>query len=176
MENWLAPLPGKGEIVVLQSPPRDLLLSLVAALALNGPLLVLDAGNQFDAYRLARLIRRQTADLYQVLEGVRVSRAFTCYQVVALFEQLPLVAMPHVIFDLPATFYDESVTAAESHRLLRIALYHVRRVSRVAPMVISVRPPHSPQRVELLAAVVKLADQLLTWEASDTPAQLRLFP
>ena len=46
MQSWLVPLPHEGEIVVLQSPPRELMLSLVAALALNGPLLALDANNQ----------------------------------------------------------------------------------------------------------------------------------
>ncbi len=175
MQSWLVPLPHEGEIVVLQSPPRELMLSLVAALALNGPLLALDANNQFDAYRLARLIRQRTTRLYDVLERVRVSRAFTCYQVVALFEQLPAVAMPHVVFDLPAMFYDESVTPEESRRLLRIALGHVRRVSRVAPVVISVRRPVAAQRVALLAAVVELADRLLTWETAEAPAQPRLF-
>lgn len=176
MENWLVPLPGEGEIVVLQSPPRELLLSLVAALALNGPVTALDAGNQFDAYRLARLIRRRTVDLYDTLERVRVSRAFTCYQVVALFEELPPAAMPHVVFDLPATFYDESVTPGESRRLLRIALGHARRVSRAAPVVISARPPRNAQRAELLAAVVKLADRLLTWEPPAAAPPPRLFP
>ena len=175
MENWLAPLPGAGEIVVLLSPPRELLLSLVAALALDGPLLALDAGNQFDAYRLARLIRRRTGDLYGALGRVRVSRAFTCYQVVALFERLPESTMPHVVFDLPATFYDESVPVAESYRLLRVALGHAGRVSRSAPVVISVRPPQSADRAALLTAVVRMADRLLTWEEPPGMAAPRLF-
>lgn len=170
--NQLQPLIA-GEIVLLQSPPRETMLSLVAALALNGPLLALDANNQFDAYRIARLLRRQTADLDRVLEWVRVARAFTSYQVVALFEQLPAAAIPHVVFDLTATFYDESITPEESRRLLGVVLAHVRRLAEVAPIVISVCPPGNRQRANLLAIVAQSADRRLIWE---TPAALtRVF-
>lgn len=170
----ILPAPSPGEIIVLLSPPHEALLSLTAALALNGPLLTLDAGNQFDAYELARLIRRRSPELYPALERTHVSRAFTCYQVVALFEQLPPALMPHVVLDLLATFYDESVTPGESYRLLRIALSHARRVSQVVPVVISVRPP-ATRRVELLAAVIATADRLLSWEMPAAPPRLHLF-
>lgn len=153
------------------------MLSLVARMALGGPLLVLDAGNQFDAYKLARLIRRQTAQLDSVLGRVQVARAFTCYQVAALFEKLPATPMPHVVFDLPATFYDESVATAESRRLLKIVLGHVERLRRVAPLLISVRPirGRAPERAELLQAVIDLADHVFIWHAPSDPAPARLF-
>lgn len=173
MKHPLAPLPG--EIVVLRSPPTELLLSLVAVLAMNGPVLVLDANNQFDAFRLARLIRKRTPDLYRVLRRVRVSRAFTCYQVVTLFDQLPPATMPHVVFDLPATFYDESVTPEESRRLFQLTLNHVRRLSHSAPILLAVHSPQVTHRAELLAAVTELADRLLTWETPPAPVQPRLF-
>ena len=70
-------VPAPGEIVVLHTPPREALLSLVARLALGGPLLVLDAGNEFDAYRVARLIGRRTRHVDRVLKQVHVARAFT---------------------------------------------------------------------------------------------------
>lgn len=177
-------VPTPGEIVVLHTPPREALLSLVARLALGGPLLVLDAGNEFDAYRVARLIGRRTRHVDRVLKQVHVARAFTCYQVVALFEQLPATPMPHVILDLPATFYDESVPPAESRRLLRLVLQHVARLRQGAPLVISVRPirtrwsprngPVNP-RADLLTAILELADHLFTWEIPDAAAPVRLF-
>mgnify|MGYP003618286544 FL=1 len=172
--NQLQPLT-PGEIVLLQSPPRETMLSLVVALALNGPVLALDANNQFDAYRVARLLRRQTADLDRVLEWVRVARAFTSYQVVALFEQLPAAAIPHVVFDLTATFYDESVAPGESRRLLGVVLAHVRRLAEVAPIVISARPPGNGQRADLLALVAQSADRRLMWETPAAAAPARLF-
>jgi hypothetical protein len=176
MDELLAPSPG--EIVLLHTPPRDAMLSLVARMALSGPLLALDAGNQFDAFKVARLIREQTSQVDCVLSRVRVARAFTCYQVVALFEGLPTTPMPHVVFDLPATFYDESVSLSESRRLLQIVLAHVERLRRAAPMVISVQPiraRHAHQRAELLQAVSDLADHVFIWETPAAPVPTRLF-
>jgi hypothetical protein len=177
-EIWI---PSPGEIVLLHTPPREAMLSLVVRLALSGPLLVFDAANQFDAFEAARLIRQQTAQLDSVLSRVRVARAFTCYQVVTLFKGLPAAPMPHVVFDLPATFYDESVTLSESRRLFQIVLRHVERLRRAAPLLISVRPPQGRdadrvcRRAEFLQAVTDLADHVFTWETPVAPAPTRLF-
>lgn len=173
MNELLAPTPG--EIWLLHTPPRQAMLSLVARMALNGPLLALDAANEFDAHQVARFIRGRTSRLDEVLGQVRVARAFTCYQVVALFEQLPVTPIPHIVFDLPATFYDESVTLGESRRLLGVVLAHVERLRREAAMVISVRPARAGHRAELLQAVVDLADHLFAWETPAAPAPVRLF-
>lgn len=173
MNELLVPTPG--EIWLLHTPPREAMLSLVARMALSGPLLALDAANEFDAYRVARLIRGQTRHLDRTLSRVRVARAFTCYQVVALFEQLPATPVPHIVFDLPATFYDESVTTGESRRLLRVVLDHVERLRRNAPMVISVRPARGGRRTELLQAVIDTADHLFAWESPSAPDPVKLF-
>jgi hypothetical protein len=173
MNQLLALTPG--EIALLQSPPREFMLSLIAALAVERPLMVLDANNQFDAYRVARLIRRRTADLDSVLDRVFVARAFTCYQVVALFDQTAPRPMLHVVLDLLATFDDESVGPEESHRLLQHVLGRARLLSHHAPVVISARPPRAGQRAGLLAAVAELADHCLIWDTPPAPAAPRLF-
>ena len=165
MNELLALSPG--EVVLLQSPPQEFMLSLIAALAVERPLMVLDTNNQFDAYRVARLIRRQTTDLDPVLDHVFVARAFTCYQVVALFEQAASTPMPHVVLDLLATFDDESVSLEESHRLLQHVLGRAHLLSQHVPVIISVRPPRVDPRRGLLTAVAELAGHCLIW---DTPA------
>jgi hypothetical protein len=173
--------PSPGEIILLHTPPREAMLSLVIRMALSGPLLVFDAANQFDAFKAARLIRQQTAQPDSVLSQVQVARAFTCHQVVTLFKGLPATPMPHVIFDLPATFCDESVTLPESRRLFQIVLRHVERLRRAAPLLISVRPPHGRgadrvhRRAEFLQAVTDLADHVFIWETPAAPAPVRLF-
>lgn len=173
MNELLAPTPG--EIWLLHTPPREAMLSLVARMALTGPLLALDAANEFDVYRVARLIRGHTRRPNQALGRVHVARAFTCYQVVALLCDLPASTMPHVIFDLPATFGDESVPLHESRRLLGIALEQVQRLRCAAPLLISVRPTSAGRRAELLQAVVDCADHLFAWESPAAPAPVRLF-
>ncbi|MBP6787959.1 MAG: hypothetical protein KA170_10260 [Candidatus Promineofilum sp.] len=173
MNELLTPPPG--EIRLLHAPPREAMLLLVARMALIGPLLVLDAANEFDAYRVARLIRRRTSRGDPVLGRVHVARAFTCYQVVALLRDLPASTMPHVVFDLPAPFCDERVPLDESRRLLGIALEHVERLRRDAPLIISVRPTAAGRRAGLLQAVVDCADHLFAWDSPAAPAPVRLF-
>lgn len=167
--------PTAGEIWLLHTPPREAMLALVARMAVAGPLLAVDAANEFDAYRVARLIRKQTRQLDQTLRQVRVARAFTCYQVLALFQQLPVSPVPHIVFDLPATFYDESISLGESHRLLQVVLSHVERLRRDAPIVISVRPTPSGRRAELMQAVIDRADHLFIWQNPTAPAPVKLF-
>ncbi len=173
MNELLAPMPG--EIWLLHTPPREAMLSLVAHLALSGPLLALDAANEFDAYRVARLIRQRATRFDQALGRVHVARAFTSYQVVALLRALPASTMPHVVFDLPAVFYDEAAPLSESRRLLGIALEHIERLRRTAPLMISVRPAPAGRRAELLQAVVDRADHLFAWDSPAAAAPVRLF-
>jgi hypothetical protein len=90
MESLLEVHPGHLYLLLAPRPfGRNAMNTLAAHLAVSGPLRVLDAGNWFDAYAIARLVRRQTAQLDQVLQNIRVARAFTCYQVLTLLEQYP---------------------------------------------------------------------------------------
>ena len=63
------------------------MLDLAAQLAAHGPLRVLDGGNQFNVYPVARAIRRQTPDLNAALQRIVLSRAFTCYQMVVMLDE-----------------------------------------------------------------------------------------
>ena len=108
-------------LLIGERAERETLLDFTAVLALRGPVCILDAGNRFDPYRVTRAIRRQTVQLDQALGRIYVARAFTCYQVITLLQKTPATPMPHLVFDLLATFSDQAVSYAESTRLLQIA-------------------------------------------------------
>ena len=92
--------------------PYLVLFLLVGILAgSEGP-----GGIPFEDYRLARAIRRQTHAVGAALERLQVARAFTCYQMAALLAHAPAGTNPTLVFDLTATFYDESARPAESLR------------------------------------------------------------
>ena len=152
-----------GQIAVLIDPQaaHDDMHGLVAALALRGPVAVLDGGNRFDAYRIARDLRRETAHLDDALGRIAYARSFTCYQMVALVAGTPPAARPQVVLDLLATFTDESVTTAESGRLLKQTMFHLRRLAHYAPVIISLRPPPQPARAGLVQLVTAHAQQVL---------------
>lgn len=170
-----------GNMVLLHAPPKEAMLQITARMALAGPVCVLDGGNQFNAYQVARLVRRQTAELDLILNRIEVARAFTCYQVVKLFEECPRMAKPYVVFDLLSTFYDESVSDKESYRLLHLVLNRLKHLRLAALLVISLYPPPQEARRKLVQMVQALADHVFTWEGATTishtqpTTQLKLF-
>lgn len=162
MKDELALQPG--HLIAFAAPDagRDQLIELIARLALRTPLLVVDAGNQFNAYRVARQLRGQTAALYPALERIRLVRPFTVYQFMALLERRP-APIPTVVLDLLMLFYDEDVALAESQRLLARALAHLTEMKRAAPVLVGARPPNRlvPERIVLLHALAAASDFFL---------------
>jgi len=157
-----------GSLSLLVGPKaeRESLLELTAVLAALGPVRVLDGGNSFNALRVARLLRRQTWRLDEALNRITVARAFTCYQVVTLFENTPVSPAPQLALDLLPTFYDENVTPQESMRLLRKVLFHIKRLARHAPVVVGVRPPPGPERAGLVDLLMEAAEHTLMREGA----------
>ena len=150
------------------------MLDFTAILALSGPVRILDAGNRFNPYRVTRAIRRQTPQLDQALARISVARAFTCYQVITLLQETPSTPMPHLVFDLLATFYDQAVSYAESYRLLQIAAGHLLRLRRQAPVIVSVQPAPK-DRPGLLHLLKQTADIVLLQEAQPASTLERLI-
>lgn len=162
-------LPLSNRLLVLSAPHAaiSMMLELSARLALSGELRVLDAGNRFNVYPVARAIRRHTAELTAALARIRLARAFTCYQAAAMLTDMPAEPRPLLVIDLLATFYDESVNLAESRRLLAGCVEQLRRLSQCAPVVVSARPPARADRAALLEAL-QLAGS--AWQLEPLPA------
>ena len=157
------------QITLLIGPraQQEAIIDLTAVLALRGRVRVIDGGNNFDPYRVARAIRRRTHRLDEMFARVTVARAFTCYQAIYLLEQTPATDRPHLVCDLTATFYDEAVSYNEGYRLLRLAMSELRRLSRRAPVVVTARDlgelgrPTRDRRSGLLRLLKDTADQVL---------------
>ena len=150
------------------------LLALTARLAEAGPVRVVDGGNHYNVYPVARAVRGRP----EVLERIRVSRAFTCYQVLSLLESTPAIQMPFVVLDLLSTFYDESVQIGERKRLLRACITHLERLEQVAGGVVSVHPPTVPNRtaVELLGQLqISAVDTFFVQPVAPALEPMRLF-
>lgn len=117
------------------------MLDLAAGLSLHGPLYLLDCGNRSNMYRVARALRTLTNDPVAVMRNIRLSRAFTCYQVVALLEKVAVrPTAPVLVLDLLATFMDESVQLRESSLLFDSALHHLLAMGQTLPVVVSAKP------------------------------------
>ncbi len=159
------------------------MLVLSARLAHRGALQVLDAGNQFNAYEVARSLRQEGAEGFQqALERIRVARAFTPYQLLALLEATPGLgqarpSVPTLVLDLLNTFYDENLPQPERRRLLVRCLAELRRLSQAAVVVVSVRPtpPVQEDPLGLVDMVKEASDEVLLFEEMAPAVQPRLF-
>lgn len=155
-----------GQIILLTLPrslSQEITHALIARLSVTGPVRILEGGNAFAAFVLARLIRQQTPHLYEALERIELARAFTCYQVIALLAQTPATSVPCFVLNLLTTFYDESVSNAESERLLKVAMENLQRLRTHAPVVVSVAPPPEKYqaRAGLIAQLEGIADEII---------------
>jgi hypothetical protein len=155
---------------ILLVGPRSLNASMLAAIARLGertPVRVLDGGNRFNAYKVARAARGRP----EILDRITISRAFTCYQVLSLLESTPATQTPFIILDLLNTFYDESVQSRERQQLLRTCLTHLERLEAAAGGVVSVHPPSIPSQAAVQMLELLLASAAETYYAQpDAPA------
>jgi hypothetical protein len=160
------------------------MLILSARLARYGALQILDAGNQFNAYEVARSLRMESAeDFQQALERIRVARAFTPYQLLALLEATPTgpnrmyPSAPTLVLDLLNTFYDDNLPQPERRRLLVRCTAELRRLSQAAVVVVSVRPtpPAQEDPLRLVEMVKEASDEVLLFEEMAPVVQPRLF-
>jgi hypothetical protein len=126
------------------------LLAVATALAGRGQTVrIFDGGNRFDGYFVARLARQLVGNLsphlptdpHALLGRIRLSRAFTCFQLAELIENAPAGPEPLFVLEMLATFYDESVPLADSERLLTVTLAHLKRLAAVGPVIVGAREP-----------------------------------
>ena len=139
---------------------RDQAAQVVAALALRGPVTVLDGGNRFPAYRVASLLRRQTTAVNTAASRLFIRRAFTAYQVLALLENTPSLRQPYLVLDLLATFYDEHIPAHEAGRLVDNCLRQIDRLCHLAPVAVTLASPLLPERAFLVERVCAAAGKI----------------
>jgi hypothetical protein len=174
MITSLEPKAGGWILLVGPSSLNTTLLNVIARLGERTSVRVLDGGNRFNAYTVARAAR----DWEDILNRITVSRAFTCYQVLSLLESTPSTPSPFVILDLLRTFYDESVQAGERKRLLRACITHLERLEQASGGVVSAHPPGVPSQaaIELLGMLQTSAvDTYFIQPAAPVPEPMRLF-
>ncbi|HNE03848.1 MAG TPA: hypothetical protein PKJ84_00095 [Anaerolineales bacterium] len=164
-------------VVLSLHSAKEYIPTLIAELALRGPVTVLDAGNQFQAYRIVQLIRLRSLHVDDIAKRIAVRRAFTCYQTVSLLAETPAQPHPYVILDLLASFYDDQVSILECRRLLTICIKEIERLSFTAPVVLDLPPIRVEAKSFLMDELCRRADEVFILET--LPAiqekQLALF-
>jgi hypothetical protein len=129
MDVFLDLAPPQLAVLIVPSRAAGLLLDLAAELATRGPLLVLDGGNRFNAYPVARRLRGS-----QALARLHVARAFTCFQMLALLQATETDGPALLVLDPLATFHDENVPVSERQYTFHRCVAELTRLSRRRPV------------------------------------------
>lgn len=155
------------------SPPRLRLLVAIAYIAYHTDLVVLDCGRQFDSSIVARAARGRQ----EIIDRIKVQRAFTCYEVAKLIERLPSGKTPIIILDFLSTFHDENVKTQNRKFLLETLIRHFQRLSHGAGLAISVNlPPLSQDSIFLFERLKAVAPHVSSYASmEDKTSQLSLF-
>lgn len=165
-------------VIAAAHAAREEMLALVAHLARRGSLRVFDGGNRFNAYIVARHLRRlNTPQISEALQNIHLARAFTCYQMTALLEEASAPSFPTLVLDLLNTFYDESAPLEERRRLAYRCAQQLKRLAQCAVVVVSLRPPQPPIQdgTGLQQIIEAVAEKVWRQEALSPPLPPRLF-
>lgn len=168
---------GHISLVILPRGRNRSLLELAARIAWRIPLRVLDGGNCFNVYVVARELARYTAHVEIALERIQVARAFTCYQVLTLLQDTPADGSPTLVLNMLDTFYDESVSLQERQRLLGDSIQQLKRLGSQSSLGVSARWPKAElaEGAVLLRTLEAAADQVWWMEDEQPAVPLRLF-
>jgi hypothetical protein len=164
--------PRQWNLLILPKGARHRLLMAVAQVAYRTPVIVLDCGRQFDS----SIVNRAAGGRPEIIERVKVQRAFICYEAVKLLERTPAGDMPILVLDFLSTFYDENVKAHTRKFLLESSLHHFQRLSRGAGLAVTIHPPSSHDDFYLFQRLRAAASQVLVYETPEPESQqLNLF-
>ena len=179
MNSLALPTFVSGKLYLVSAPRstgRALINEFIAHLALVSPVTVLDGGgSSIDPLYIARLLRRQVPAYLPLLERVQIARAFTCHELVTLLESEASGQAPVVILDFLSLLDDENLSTIERQTVFLRLVRRLVVLDQNQPVLLWARPPVLPHTQELARQLVKLADEVFSFQAPTQLEQARLF-
>lgn len=129
-------------------------------LAVRAPVRWLICGNYLDLQLLIYDVARSAGgDYYRVLkDNIAISRAETCYQVVALLRKTQPSPTPTFVTDLLLHFYDDKVRDDEVSELFIQGILALKELGQGGPVIVSASP--GSERTQLYAMLFHNADRV----------------
>jgi hypothetical protein len=163
-------LPEQGLAVFHGHPdvPRLFHYFLPRLIAQGRPVLCLNGANRFDPLLIARFARERGVEAAVFNERIRVSRAFTCFQLTELVVRAPrwlekFPARAVVVTALPDLYFDEDVREREAAAAFQRALEALRVLQRqraLATAVFCDAGSFQTPRKRFFAQLLAQADQV----------------
>jgi hypothetical protein len=164
-----------GEAYVLELAQKMLSRPLIT----RTPVILVDGNNGFNLYLYTRMAQHFARRPEEFLRLMKISRAFTCHQMVSLAERVQKMAEKYhsplvVALDPLATFYDENVPLFEANKLFKKFESTLRDLARRGLKVLMACPaPAVKQRSQYLETFKREAVFRLACERHD-PMELVL--
>jgi hypothetical protein len=169
---------GPGEPWLLVAPFRILEMEyiVIPLLALRGPVHILVGGRGYDVDGILRSLRKLTPDI-ALRQHIRQRRAPTAFQMRALLKKTPATPDPLIILNFLVHYFDEDEKFWKSRYLLEGSLAEMRRLSRVGPVVVTVRSPLRQEQtyLQVLKRLRGITDRVIEFVSVTTPQQIRMF-
>lgn len=169
MNDFLSLRSKQWRLIVLPRQNINHLLIATAHLAICSPMTVLDCGRQFDASIIARAAHGRQ----EVIDQIKVQRAFICYEVVKLLEKTPTGKSPILILDFLSTFYDENVKIHTRKFLLESSIRHFQRLCQGAGLAVTIQP--SDMQDELCQRLLSATPHVSIYETQAPETQQLSF-
>ena len=134
---------------------------LLVRLAVRGRVRWLICGNYLDLQRLIYAVALRAGDsYYDILKNnILLSRAETCYQVVALLRKTEAAKTPTFVSDLLVQFYDEKVLEDEATELFSEGIQALKQLSQAGPVIVSASG--GAERSQLYTTLLQNADRII---------------
>lgn len=118
----------------------EALMRVIAQLAMDGAVNVLDAGNHFDVYRAARLARLQSKPVYEMLERIQLARVFNACQLTEALRSFRNQHCALVVMGGMVLFEDEAIGARRMRLFLQQYLAMLSDLAAARPVLMGVKP------------------------------------
>ena len=148
-------------LIVSDGWRRDDYIRLLAAVALRGPASIIAGSDWVPGYGLAHEIRRHSVNVKRTLEGLQLSRAFTCYQLLDLLATFIPNKNPLLILDCLHTFYDPDIPLDIRVRTLKQSADQLQRLARSVPIAVIVQPSLEPDYERFYSMITAISDEVL---------------
>ena len=136
--------------------------------------LCLDGGNRFDSLLIARFARERSCPASVFNRLLRVSRAFTCFQLTELLARTPRLLRDFsadflIVTVLPDLYFDEDVREPEAIASFQRALEALREIRKLplATSVFTDAASFQTPRRKLFAQLVAQADSVSRFEEEE---------
>jgi hypothetical protein len=141
--------------------PSAGLAELFARLALRGPFYAIAGGEWLPTYALVQALRRQTPNVRQVLDRVRLARPFTCYQLLDLLTDIRPERDPILLLDFLHHFHNSDIQLDVRLRVLDQCCRRLERLSLARTLLVFVQAFDTDEYRSFYPLVARVAGEIL---------------